>query len=62
MRDDELEGQRFALEMPDGTHVTVTATADAMAIARRIRFAIEAGTRPDPADVARLFAYLSEDT
>jgi hypothetical protein len=55
-------GQRFALDLPGGLTVTVTLTAEMVALAERVQAAFDSGEPPQHADLLRLFAYLAEDS
>mgnify|MGYP001566570906 CR=1 FL=1 len=55
-------GQRYSMRMPNGETVTVTLTPEVMATSTRVINAMRDGRKPDPHDLAVLFAYLSEDT
>lgn len=57
-----MTSERYALELPSGEIVTITATPEILAMVARVKAAMDAGERPDPHDLVALFRYLSEDT
>lgn len=62
MSDKARDGRRFGVELPNGERVTVTVTADILAVAKRVTEALASGVEPSPADIATLMQFASEDT
>jgi len=55
-------GERYAMRLPNGETVSVQVTPEILAIAERIRRAIDDGRPPDRADLRRLIAYTAQDS